>query len=258
MASVQTPNKATLSASKVTELKALCSQNSLPVSGNKGELINRLLLHFESVQNSSTPQATPSKDLTLSSNPAAAPTHSEAPAPSKPAPATKPAGPTTIAKPVEPAQTVTPTTNNAPAQNPDQTHESSTADLSKEETIIDSELEKRKLRAQRFGLEEPNSTTTTTTITNTPTAPDDLKKSIRAKRFGITAHQHNVALDQPLADGKEAAKIVVKTPAELEWEARKRKRAEKFGLVDNPTPSSLNDARLHRKNQKFNNHRSRY
>ncbi|KAI9623775.1 hypothetical protein PSHT_10733 [Puccinia striiformis] len=227
-----TPNKAALSASKVTELKALCSQNSLPVSGNKGELINRLLAHFESVQ-ASTPQATPSKDL-ITSNAPPPPTHSEPP--SKPAAAS-----TTISQAVEPTQTDAPSSNTQPA---------TTDSTNAAEKTIDDELEKRKQRAQRFGLKEPANLATT----DTSAPPDDLKKSIRAKRFGL-ATELTPALDQPLSDSKVPSQVVVKSSQDLEWEARKRKRAEKFGLVDNPTSEALNDNHLHRKNQKFNRNR---
>ncbi|KNZ44444.1 hypothetical protein VP01_915g4 [Puccinia sorghi] len=249
MASTQTPNKAALSTSKVTELKALCSQNGLPVSGNKGELVNRLLIHFESAQTASTPQPTPSKDLTLSSSKPAASNSSAAPPPSSnPAPATQAApasAPTTTPKSAEPAQTTTPHTNNPP-KNP-QPPQVSTA-----ESTVDSELEKRKLRAQRFGLDDSSLKTD-----GAPVDEDQLKKSLRAKRFGLT-NEINPALDQPLADIKDAAEVIVKSTADLEWEARKRKRAEKFGLVDNPPASILKDGNFQRKNQKFNNARPRY
>ncbi|WAQ90022.1 hypothetical protein PtA15_12A7 [Puccinia triticina] len=221
MAPVETPNKAALSASKVTELKALCSQNSLPVSGNKGELVNRLLAHFQAVQTSSTPQPTPSKDLTLSSNPP---------------------GPSTSAGDAPPAS--------APAV------AASSMEGEKEKTA-EAEREKRRQRAARFGLEDPGANPpppTTTTTVAVAAAPDELKKQLRAKRFGIPPPDAllPVALDKPLADGKQAAAIARTAPADLEWEARKRKRAEKFGLVDHP-PSSLKDPGFHRKN-----HRSRY
>ncbi|WAR61324.1 hypothetical protein PtB15_12B9 [Puccinia triticina] len=253
MAPVETPNKAALSASKVTELKALCSQNSLPVSGNKGELVNRLLAHFQAVQTSSTPQPTPSKDLTLSSNPPG-PSTSAGDAPPASAPAVPPA--TSVAKPLEPVTNTTNNTNN----NNNNTHSAQVAASSMEgekEKTAEAEREKRRQRAARFGLEDPGANPpppTTTTTVAVAAAPDELKKQLRAKRFGIPPPDAllPVALDKPLADGKQAAAIARTAPADLEWEARKRKRAEKFGLVDHP-PSSLKDPGFHRKN-----HRSRY
>ncbi|KAH9446234.1 hypothetical protein Pst134EB_024052 [Puccinia striiformis f. sp. tritici] len=208
-----TPNKAALSASKVTELKALCSQNSLPV-----------------------PQPHKPRRARISSHPTRPhpPTHSEPP--SKPAAAS-----TTISQAVEPTQTDAPSSNTQPA---------TTDSTNAAEKTIDDELEKRKQRAQRFGLKEPANLATT----DTSAPPDDLKKSIRAKRFGL-ATELTPALDQPLSDSKVPSQVVVKSSQDLEWEARKRKRAEKFGLVDNPTSEALNDNHLHRKNQKFNRNR---
>ena len=203
MAPVETPNKAALLASKVTELKAPCLQNSLPVSGNKGELVNRLMAHFQAVQTSSTPQPTPSKDLTLSSNPPG-PSTSAGDAPPASAPAVPPA--TSVAKPLEPVTNTTNNTNN----NNNNTHSAQVAASSMEgekEKTAEAEREKRRQRAARFGLEDPGANPpppTTTTTVAVAAAPDELKKQLRAKRFGIPLP---VALDKPLADGKQATSI---------------------------------------------------
>ncbi|WAR55119.1 hypothetical protein PtB15_4B739 [Puccinia triticina] len=243
MAPVETPNKAALLASKVTELKvdmppssagfreqgrarqlpdgplpgrpdlldppsyakqgphpllqpALCSQNSLLVSGSKGELVNCLMAHFQAIQTSSTPQPTPSKDLTLSSNPPG-PSTSAGDAPLASTPAVPPA--TSVAKPLEPVTNTTNNTNNNthPAQ-----VAASLTEGEKEKTA-EAEREKRRQRAARFGLEDLGANPPTTT-TMAAAAPDELKKQLRAKRFGIPLL---VALNKPLADGKQAASI---------------------------------------------------
>jgi SAP domain-containing ribonucleoprotein len=145
-----------------------------------------------------------------------------------------------ISNSAKPAQTPIPPTK-------PQKDDTQPSEVSSNEKTVDNELEKRKQRAQRFGLEDSTANTP-----STPVGEDEIKKSMRAKRFGITS-ELNVALDRPLADGKDASKVIVKSAADLEWEARKRKRAEKFGLVDNPPASTLKDGGFHRKNQKFNN-----
>lgn len=241
------PSKTSLSASKVAELKALCSKHGLPVSGNKGELVNRLMAYFEGIQTSATPGLIPSKNLTSSSNPSV--------------PTSNPSGITSTNSISEPA----PAQTNQPAQSALQSGVPTTSNHNANHTInhpvtpaindaqpktVEDEIEKRKQRAQRFGLEVQS------TPVKLTTDEEELKKSLRAKRFGVTApvDMNLEALDKPLADGKDA-KLAVKSLADAEWEARKRKRAEKFGLVDNPPSSTQNDRR---KSQKFNHPPSRY
>ncbi|WAR54367.1 hypothetical protein PtB15_3B881 [Puccinia triticina] len=150
------------------------------------------MAHFQAVQTSSTPQPTPSKDLTLSSNPPG-PSTSAGDAPPASTPAVPPA--TSVAKPLEP---VTNTTNNT---HPAQVAASSTE--GEKEKTAEAERKKRRQRAARFGLEDPGANPPTTT-TVAAAAPDELKKQLRAKRFGIPLP---VALDKPLADGKQATSI---------------------------------------------------
>ncbi|MBW0467134.1 hypothetical protein O181_006849 [Austropuccinia psidii MF-1] len=240
--SAPSPTKASLSSSKVPELKALCSKYGLPVSGNKSDLINRLMTHYEMPQSDSALN-TPIKEPTMPSKLATSIARSDAPntrpAATTAAPSSQPAF--SHKSQVDPAEPTNPITVKATTDTVQ-----SIPKLDTDVDPIDAEIEKRKMRAERFGI-PTNPTTTSAAIS---IDEEELRKLNRAKRFGIAPDVESglKALDQPLKDGKRNEKAP--TTSELEWEARKRQRAEKFGLVDNPTPLKK-DGAFRQKFRKF-------
>ncbi|WFD39419.1 uncharacterized protein MJAP1_002396 [Malassezia japonica] len=236
--------EAQLQSLKVPELKDLLQKASLPITGNKPDLIKRLLenpaatasLGGESTDAPSTeseaaPAAAPVAPAAEAAAPAAAPAAAApaaADAPKADAPADAPADETADAPAAEPAQ---------PSQ-----EERTQAHLA--------ELEKRKARALRFGQ---------------PT--EELEKEIeRVAKFGLptTEGAASERVDgglkkraPPAQDKKapKAAKTEAKKPAEPaapaapavseEELARRQRRAERFGLV-NPAEEDKKRSRAER------------
>lgn len=222
MSANSTPSKSSLTALKVADLKALCAKASLPVSGTKAELISRLLSANPSSSSPDTNASLPAQ-VTPSAT-------SSVPA----------SGGTSAAKltaPVVPASTpqISEPSAVTQAQAPTTTSESTTNGKADEshQLAVEAEIAKRAQRAQRFGL----------AASDDKAGSEELKKLERAKKFGCEPTTVKIeALDRALGErgdrskrsnGPNAtpAKTTELTPADLEWEERKRKRAEKFGIA---------------------------
>lgn len=115
-------------------------------------------------------------------------------------------------------------------------------DAASDETqkAIDAEIAKRAQRAKRFGID----------ASENPAGQEELKKLERAKKFGASVSEIKIdALNRALGDRGDQSNgkgvpTVSKTPAvpaaslsqaDLEFEERKRKRAEKFGIPVQPS-----------------------
>ncbi|WFD18533.1 hypothetical protein MCAP1_000737 [Malassezia caprae] len=213
--------EAQLQSLKVPELKELLQAADLPVSGNKADLIKRLL---------ENPKATASLESSTG----------DAPAPSEPTPAqstekneatsetvTKESAPEAATQPAE-KQGEQPATSSEPTME------------ARTEALL-AELEKRKARAVRFG--QPY---------------EELEKRItRIRKFGMEAEdgEDTGRLDSELkksrpkaAASQPPAKTAAPTPApsepavDAEELERRKRRAERFGLV--PTDNSEKKARV--------------
>ncbi|EGG07453.1 uncharacterized protein MELLADRAFT_85773 [Melampsora larici-populina 98AG31] len=222
MSATSTPSKSSLTALKVADLKALCAKASLPISGTKADLITRLL---STTVNSASPdtntslpaQVPPSTTVSLSASGGASA--------AKPAASVVPANASQISDPsvVKQLQTPTTTSDATPNGKTDESHQSA----------VEAEIAKRAQRAQRFGL----------AASDDKAGSEELKKLERAKKFGCEPTAVKIeALDRALGErgdrskrsnGPNAtpAKTTELTPTDLEWEERKRKRAEKFGIT---------------------------
>ncbi|SAM81684.1 uncharacterized protein UBRO_03209 [Ustilago bromivora] len=212
-----------LQSLKVTELKQLLTAAGLAVSGNKPDLIQRLL---------ENPQATAS----LGGGEEAASSPAQPPAAPAPVSADPTPTPALALAASEPALSTTKTTQNGAAQT--FTTSTSPAEPSEEEgrQALIVELEKRKARAAKFGQ---------------PLGEAE-RKLERAIKFGLDPTEAAVskltkALSNPADKRKEKkerreAVVVEKKPEETEDERKERekreeeekkkasRRAERFGL----------------------------
>jgi SAP domain-containing ribonucleoprotein len=228
---LKVPSLLVASNNKVTELKDLLAQRSLPVSGKKEELVARLTEH-----DADSAPAADLGDLAPPEDDYDWDTPTEKPAPSsKPAPVTKPptaTKPAPAAKPIAAPEVAKPASVTSPA--------ASTVTPAEADAALAIELEKRKKRAERFGI--PVSETVKAVersqrfgVTN-PT-PEESKKAARGKKFGNQVWTKNgetkkTGAAQKSGEIKEAsrskspAKKILDDPAEAE---KARKRAERFG-----------------------------
>lgn len=221
MSASLTPSKQSLTASKVPELKALCTKLHLPTSGNKSDLINRIVAHYAATQLS----------------------------PANPEPTSNPtsfAGTVNAALPKNDhlTQIIVPhsqqhASDSKPVPAPANQHQTPPIKVSVDTDVIEAEIARRKQRAERFGIEPTKSTVLLQT-----TEAEQNKKLERAKKFGLplidpVSASTILSLDKPLQanPGKSPTTLVT---GDSEWEARKRKRAEKFGLVDQQTSDGRN------------------
>ncbi|CAH7688166.1 hypothetical protein BY996DRAFT_6914189 [Phakopsora pachyrhizi] len=267
-----TPSKTSLTSTKVNDLKVLCQKHGLTVAGNKTDLVNRLLEFYKpsnpslpSASASISPQPTQTKASSIShqqtnsslnsTNPSALNSHttttkSNSPNSNNQNPGSKPQtkqiledqhGPTsTIEKPLqEPSTTTTSTTTVTDAV--DQPKNNGQDEESRKSTKIESEILKRQQRAQRFGIDVPKES-----------EEEEIKRLNRIKKFGLVGDGGELGggrLDQPLGSktvtsnglgpDRRNKKAEDSAAVDPEWEEKKRKRAEKFGLVDQPTRKSI-------------------
>ena len=220
---------------KVAELKEELGKRSLPVSGKKEELVARLLESegkSKSTANADLGDLAPPEDdydwdepatktyssmeiqltgSTTKSETKAAPAPASAPASS----AAKPA-----AAPKQPLE--------APKPSSETTAKSPPVAASTEATdeALAAELEKRKRRAERFGIPLADSVKAlerAKRFGTTETTLDESKKQARGKRFGNQVWTKNVPSEEAKAPVKAK---VLDDPAEAE---KARKRAERFG-----------------------------
>lgn len=204
----------------------LCSKARLPVSGTKAELVTRLLSAPTDV--STKDGASPAPALSTSTNHATSNPSLSQPAalPSSSVTSNPTASSTTTITPSVPEQA----SYKLPANTASDSTSNGTGDQSQK--AIDDEIARRAQRAQRFGI----------TASDKQPGSEELKKLERAKKFGCPATTVKIdALDRPLGErgaGRKktpppAAPAAVSAPsqADLEWEERKRKRAEKFGIA---------------------------
>ncbi|GAC71353.1 hypothetical protein PANT_2d00068 [Moesziomyces antarcticus T-34] len=231
--------EAKLQSLKVAELKALLTSAGLAVSGNKPDLIQRLL---------ENPAATASlggeaQETAAAAEPAAAP-EAAVEAASEPSPAPPAAAPAAVPE----AKAASPAASAAAVQ----------ASESEQRDALIRELEKRKARAAKFGQ---------------PLGEAE-RKLERAIKFGLAASDEaDVAkLSQPLGAGapttkregnkqNKAAQPAQRVESEedkqqrlaaLEAEKEKaRKRAERFGLV--PKESGEDADKKRKRDARFNN-----
>jgi len=209
---------------KVAELKEELGKRSLPVSGKKEELVARLLESegkSKSTANADLGDLAPPEDDYDWDEPAAKiTTKSETKA--APAPASAPA--TSAAKPAAaPKQPL-----EAPKPSSETTAKSPPVAAGTEATdeALAAELEKRKRRAERFGIPLADSVKAlerAKRFGTTETTLDESKKQARGKRFGNQVWTKNVPSEETKAPGKGK---VLDDPAEAE---KARKRAERFG-----------------------------
>jgi SAP domain-containing ribonucleoprotein len=220
---------------KVAELKEELGKRSLPVSGKKEELVARLLESegkSKSTANADLGDLAPPEDDYDWDEPAAktyssmemkvtgSTTKSETKA--APAPASAPA--TSAAKPAAaPKQPL-----EAPKPSSETTAKSPPVAASTEATdeALAAELEKRKRRAERFGIPLADSVKAlerAKRFGTTEKTLDESKREARGKRFGNQVWTKNVPSEETKAPAKAK---VLDDPAEAE---KARKRAERFG-----------------------------
>lgn len=187
---------------KVDELKKQLSARGLDVKGLKKELVSRLV--------SAVSTQSPSSTVPAGQDSQAAPTASSAP--SAPAPANG------IAEPAsEPAAAATVSEESAPpADTPSESYVS---------PLELSEEDRKKLRAERFGIPLTQST------------PDAEKKRARAERFGLSTTAESTAKKSSVADD----------------EAARQRRAERFGTKQAVSADSdpRSADRLKRRQERF-------
>jgi SAP domain-containing ribonucleoprotein len=223
---LKVPSLFVTSNNKVTELKDLLAQRSLPVSGKKEELVARL------TENDAYSAAADLGDLAPPGDEYDwdSPTENTAPA-AKPAPVTKPAP---AAKPI--AAPVPEVAKPAPATSP----AAPTVTPAEADAALAIELEKRKKRAERFGIPVSESVKAVERaqrfgVTN-PTH-EESKKAARGKKFGNqvwtkngekkkTGEAKKPGETKEAPRSKSPVKTILNDPAEAE---KARKRAERFG-----------------------------
>ncbi|OAP65211.1 hypothetical protein AYL99_01183 [Fonsecaea erecta] len=190
----------------VVELVEILKSRSLPHSGKKADLVARLNEADAEARENETEKAPPAESTTA--QPAQAPEPSAAPAPETtseaPAAAEPPAAPASVDEKESPsANTDTALANSASYA------------LNLPQSDVDSEMAKRKARAERFGT----SAAPANGETGTGTTDDDAQKALeRARRFG-TGQTAVGKLDEAL-------------PEERERGPRKRGRTEESGAMD--------------------------
>ncbi|WFD36419.1 hypothetical protein MCUN1_003298 [Malassezia cuniculi] len=199
-----------LQSLRVPELKELLQKADLATTGNKPDLIKRLLENPSAIESLSEPEAAPPAESSTADEAA-----QQAPAASA-APAEAPAASEAAAAPAPAAETSAPTDDGASA-----------ADERKRTQL--EELQKRKARALRFG--EP---------------VDDIERKIqRIERFGledkdavgiqkIDAELRGAKRGHDAKDERQAKAPKPAAPAKAEISeeelAARRRRAERFGL----------------------------
>ena len=208
---------------KVTELKELLTNRSLPVSGKKEELIARLQANDSAQPTDDLGDLAPPEeeyDWDTDTNTPTARESAPAPAPeaAAPKPAAKPVS-KPVAKPV--ATTITPTV---------------TVD---KDAALALELEKRKKRAERFGIPVSETVKAVERAQRFGIANpviEDSKKAARGKKFGNQVWKERDAKETKNGDALRVKSAVKKTldpakkvlddPVEAE---KAKKRAERFG-----------------------------
>ena len=222
---------------KVAELKEELGKRSLPVSGKKEELVARLLESegkSKATANADLGDLAPpeddydwdepatktysSMDIDLTGSAAKPETKPAAAAPATAsAPATKPA--TAPKRPLEAPKPSSETT----AKSPPVTESTESTDAA-----LAAELEKRKRRAERFGIPLAESVKAVERAARfgTPTATaDEQKKQARGKKFGNQVWTKNGTSQEIKAPVPVKAKVL-DDPVEAE---KAKKRAERFG-----------------------------
>jgi SAP domain-containing ribonucleoprotein len=226
---------------KVAELKDLLTSRSLPVSGKKEELVARLVESdkgqpvVDDLGDLAPPEEEYDWDAPTTKTYCSASTQlttSSAKPEAKPAPA--PAAPSVPAKP----QTATPAVPSQPLEAPKAPAETTTksppaASTTDTEDALAIELEKRKRRAERFGIPLAESAKAIERVKRfgDPTSTtEEAKKEARAKKFGNQVWAKNGKTGNTAQKKEEKATPVVNKVLDDPVEAEKaRKRAERFG-----------------------------
>jgi len=223
---------------KVAELKDLLTSRSLPVSGKKEELVARLVESdkgqpvVDDLGDLAPPEeeydwdapatktyCSGSTQLTTSS---AKPEAKPAPVPSAPSAPTKPqtATPATFLEDPKPSVETT-------AQSPPIASTTDTADA------LAIELEKRKRRAERFGIplaDGAKAIERAKRFGGPTSTTEEAKKEARGRKFGNQAWTKNGKNGNTAPKKEEKTKPVAKKISDDPTEAEKaRKRAERFG-----------------------------
>ena len=223
---------------KVAELKEELGKRSLPVSGKKEELVARLL-ESEGKSKSSTANADlgdlappeddydwdepatkayPSTEMEVTSSTAKQPETKAAPAPA-PAP---PSVTKAAAAPKQPLEAPKPSSETTAKPPPVAESTEST------DEALAAELEKRKRRAERFGIPVADSVKALERAKRfgaTSATLDESKKQARGKKFGNQVWTKNGTSHENKAPAPAKSKIL-DDPAEAE---KAKKRAERFG-----------------------------
>ncbi|OQV02636.1 SAP domain-containing protein [Cladophialophora immunda] len=194
----------------VVELIEILKSRSLPHSGKKAELVARLNEADKAAEENETEKAPPAESTTA--QPAPAPESSAAPAPAPETTSEEPAATELTAAPASVDE------KDSPSANTDTALANSTSyALNLPQSDVDSEMAKRKARAERFGT----SAAPTNGETETNATDGDAQKALeRARRFG-TGQTAVGKLDEAL-------------PEERERGSRKRGRTEETGAMDDP------------------------
>ncbi|KIX92593.1 uncharacterized protein Z520_11622 [Fonsecaea multimorphosa CBS 102226] len=192
----------------VVELVEILKSRSLPHSGKKAELVARLNDADKVAEENETEKAPPAESTTA--QPAQAPeppaTTAAEPTPEEPVTAEPTAAPAAVDE------------KDSPSADTDTALANSTSyALNLPQSEVDSEMAKRKARAERFGT----SAATTNGETGTSSTDGDAQKALeRARRFG-TGQTAMGKLDEAL-------------PEERERGSRKRGRTEETSAMDDP------------------------
>ena len=222
---------------KVAELKEELGKRSLPVSGKKEELVARLVESegkSKSTANADLGDLAPPEDDYDWDEPAtkmylstevqltgstAKPESKPAPAPA-PASAPVPAAAKPAATPKQPLEAPKPSSETTPKSPP------VAASTEATDEVLAAELEKRKRRAERFGIPLADSVKAierAKRFGTTETTLNESKKQARAKRFGNQVWTKSGTSQESQAPAKAK---VLEDPVEAE---KARKRAERFG-----------------------------
>ncbi|KAG8997220.1 hypothetical protein FRB90_012561 [Tulasnella sp. 427] len=214
---------------KIADLKPILAKVGLPVSGKKNELVDRILASKEALAAAGLSEdAAPAAGDDMNADLPDLPPSEEADAPS----IVPTAASATVPPAVEPPATATTTTASA---------------TTTEAPKLDDEAERRRKRAERFGIplveekkaQAPAKSTPKATASKAggakaaptnanPAATEDPEKMRkRAERFGVPLAAPG-ASNGRAKNTKEAAPAAPVDPAEDE---RKRKRAERFGIA---------------------------